>query len=125
MKTTDLGLPENLEKLNYVVGKICGLNVFIYKEPKKHICKLCSWSWDIDCVNYSPAVNASQCLEATPKCIVTNRAGMYLAVIGEWGEGNIEGKKLMAYETELIARCLALVYSEYGDNVPDSVFKGK
>lgn len=108
IKTVDLGLPENLEKLNYLVGKIAGKDVEFHDSG-------CKENKNYGYPYYSPATNATQCLEATPKCEIT--------VYGDntWGAA-IEGKPFLvnSFQSELLARCIALVYGVYGDEVPES-----
>jgi hypothetical protein len=69
---------------------------------------------------YAPAVNGIQCLEAVPVCHVMpvfirsiDRPGFSCCVSGNlWWE----------HESELIARCLALVGQIYGNAVPDYIY---
>ncbi len=133
IRTVDLGLPENFERLDYLVGKIAGKNVVWLKGM--NVVRL-AISWDRQELGdrYSPTTDAQQCLEATPRCSIIYSYKIidisdserkfidkYKAAIFSVKavKGNVE---YIYGSSELIARCLALVYSVYGDEVPESEF---
>lgn len=120
IKTVNLGLPENLERLDFLVGKLTGKHVVWLKGM--NVVRLAK-GWDRQEIgdNYSPTTNAQQCLDATPL--------MDISVAGRDINGKTRWLACHYYshlknpqegDTELIARCLALVYSVYGDEVPES-----
>lgn len=123
MKTIELGKPENLEKLNFLVGKIMGRNVHIDRDGE---CFEEGADEHGEWVNrYHPSTNVMQCFDATPLCDIHLAFGVidnkvYYATKIATKEQN---KYLWANsESELIARCLALIYSKYGEEVQDELF---
>lgn len=127
MKTTDLGESENLKKLNYLVAKITGHGEIRYFHGSPRI---------YDVLNerngdYSPTTNAEQCLAATPYCNVNGIHNISPYSMKSW-RAIMHCKKSFEMhdpfvchadaDTELIARCLALVYSVYGEEVDDKEF---
>lgn len=118
IKTSDLGLPENLEKLNFVVGKIIG------KRRIHFIAEKC-FHGTLSPAAYSPTTDANQCFEATPLCEIRISFGHPAQINGKCYRAKIYGADYfssMGFVSELIARCIALVYSVYGNEVPDEVF---
>lgn len=114
IKTQDLGRPENLERLNWLVGKINGKRID-YIGMIGHV-----WVENKGYELYSPTTNAAQCLEATPRMDISCAPDNKFVVSHE----SMEFENPVAHESELIARCLALVYSVHGEEVPDEAWEG-
>lgn len=118
MKITELGKPENLEKLNFMVAKIC--NIETYSLGNHHFKSKFLDNFSGESKRYHPTTNAKQCLEATPYCDVSCERSLNPDIKTVWAAKivNYENPYWAEGETELIARCLALVYSVCGEDVP-------
>jgi len=116
IKTVDLGLPENLEKLNYLVGKIAGKEIEFDSYGRVH--EVLNGGYDNR--RYSPHSNPFQCLEATPRMDISCAPDNKFVVSHE----RMEFENPVTHESELIARCLALVFSVHGEEVADEAWEG-
>lgn len=120
MITIDLGNPENLKKLDYLVGKITDVPLSIIDGDVFRMDKV-EFDRGLFPVKYSPTTNVAQCFEATK-----NGFNIWWDHTNDPRDGGLVcfvaiGKsESMVHESELIARCLALVYSAYLNEVPDN-----
>lgn len=118
MKTTELFAIENRELFHNVVA-------FILKKSTTVLDGVVWTTNNNGLVRYSPTTNPTQCFEATPFCEVTP---VFLRDKVAYGYscGMVEkpikqADRYVEDESELVARCMALVYFYFKEDVPDNL----